>query len=81
MDTDIRGERWSRSGEEDDPSQHPRNKYRRHPFTPPSQDHTGLSGMLGGDSFLDSLLETQSPHSEIRKLIMFFLFCCRSQDK
>ncbi|KAH3705412.1 hypothetical protein DPMN_080483 [Dreissena polymorpha] len=63
MDTDIRGERRGRSGEED-PSQLPRNKYRRMPETTSSPDHTGLSCMLMRDSYLDSLLETQSPHSE-----------------
>ncbi|KAH3808453.1 hypothetical protein DPMN_136809 [Dreissena polymorpha] len=64
MDTDIREERRGRSGEEEDPSQLPRNKYRRKPETASSPDHTGLSGLLGGDSYLDSLLETMSPHSE-----------------
>ncbi|KAH3705292.1 hypothetical protein DPMN_080360 [Dreissena polymorpha] len=62
MDTDIRGERRGRSGEED-PSQLPRNKYRIRPETTSSPDRTGLSGMLMRE-YLESLLETQSPHSE-----------------
>ena len=62
---DIRGERRarSRSGERD-VSQLPRNKVRRAPATPSSPEHTGLTGMLSGDSFMDSLLDTMSPHSE-----------------
>ncbi len=62
---DIRGERRarSRSGERDF-SQLPRNKVRRAPATPSSPEHTGLTGMLSGDSFMDSLLDTMSPHSE-----------------
>ncbi|KAH3808488.1 hypothetical protein DPMN_136844 [Dreissena polymorpha] len=63
METDIRGERRNRA-EDEDPSQMPRNKYRKSPVTPSSPEHTDLSGMLAGDSFMDSLLETMSPHTE-----------------
>ncbi|KAH3808478.1 hypothetical protein DPMN_136834 [Dreissena polymorpha] len=42
----------------------PTPKVRRQPATPLSPDYTGLPGMLAGDSFMDSFLETQSPHSE-----------------
>ncbi|KAH3808515.1 hypothetical protein DPMN_136871 [Dreissena polymorpha] len=61
MDVDSRGVRRGRP-EEEDPSQLPRNKFRRTQDIASSPEHAGLSGIIT-DSLMDELLATPSPHS------------------